>query len=437
MSARNDGSPGPMVWSVSALLLAANDTLQSRFGACVVRGELSGFTRASSGHCYFTLKDTEGGAGIRCALFRRAASLVDFNPRDGLQVDVRGRVAVYEARGELQLVVESMQRLGAGTLYEEFLRLKAKLQAQGLFDEARKRPVPAHPRRIGVITSLGAAALRDVLTTLARRAPHVEVVVYPSLVQGPEAPAALVEALERAGRRREVDLLLLCRGGGSLEDLWSFNDERVVRAVVASPIPVICGVGHETDVSLCDLAADLRAPTPTAAAELASWSQQELLDELAVLERRAQRAVHRHLEGQAMRVDRAWLRLSRPAQRLASHAHALDVIDERRRTALLAGVRRAREAQQSAADRLRRAAEMRVQRSLHQLQMLESRLHSVDPRRVLARGYAWVTDAEGKPIVSARAIREGQPVQAVWRDGRALAEVRQVTLDPAERGSEG
>jgi exodeoxyribonuclease VII large subunit len=426
----SESAPGPGVWSVAGLLLAANDLLQARFGACVVRGEISGFSRAASGHCYFTLKDTDGsGAGLRCAMFRRAASLLDFAPRDGLQVDLRGRVAVYEARGELQFVVESMQRVGAGTLFEEFLRLKAKLAAQGLFDANRKRPLPLHPRRIGVVTSLAAAALRDVLTTVARRAPQVEVIVYPTPVQGPEAPPALVQALAQAGARGEVDVLVLCRGGGSLEDLWAFNDERVVRAVAASPIPLVCGVGHETDVTLCDLAADLRAPTPTAAAELVAPACADLIAGLVNLQRHARRAVQRQLEGHNLRVDRLWMRLSRPAQVLSGHARRLDALDECRRAALLASLRRQGDAQQALAGRLQRALAQRLQRAAHAQALAASRLQALDPARVLARGYAWVTDAAGRPLVSAHALHPGQQVQAVWADGRATAEVLQVQLD--------
>jgi exodeoxyribonuclease VII large subunit len=404
--------------------------LQARFGACVVRGEISGFSRAASGHCYFTLKDTDGsGAGLRCAMFRRAASLLDFAPRDGLQVDLRGRVAVYEARGELQFVVESMQRVGAGTLFEEFLRLKAKLAAQGLFDPAGKRPLPLHPRRIGVVTSLAAAALRDVLTTLARRAPQVQVVVYPAPVQGPEAPPALVQALAQAAARNEVDVLVLCRGGGSLEDLWAFNDERVVRAVAASPIPLVCGVGHETDVTLCDLAADLRAPTPTAAAEMVAPACADLMAGLVNLQRHARRAVQRQLEGHNLRVDRLWMRLSRPAQVLTAHARRLDALDERRRAASVASLRAQGDAQQALAGRLQRALAQRLQRAAHAQALAASRLQALDPSRVLARGYAWVADATGRPLVSARALHPGQQVQAVWADGRASAEVLQVQLD--------
>src|SRR5450755_1313105 len=276
------GVPPRNLWGVSALLQAASDALSARFGACAVRGEISGFMRAASGHCYFNLKDADRGEGaLRCAFFRRSAALVDFQPGDGQLVDLRGRLGVYGPRGELQLVVESMQRTGAGALYEQFLRLRARLQDEGLFDPALKRELPVYPRSIGVVTSPGAAALHDVLTALDRRAPNVEIIVYPSPVQGVDAPAALCAAIARANERAEVETLIVCRGGGSLEDLWAFNDERVVRAVQASGIPVICGVGHETDVSLADLAADVRAPTPTAAAELASPSRQSCLDALA------------------------------------------------------------------------------------------------------------------------------------------------------------
>ncbi|WP_157266726.1 exodeoxyribonuclease VII large subunit [Azohydromonas aeria] len=440
------------VWGVSALLLALGDALAARFGACAVRGELSGFTRAASGHCYFTLKDADGqAAALRCAMFRRAASLLDFNPRDGQQVEMRGRVAVYEPRGELQFVVEGMQLVGTGSLYEQFLRLKERLQAQGLFDASRKRPLPRFPARVGVVTSLAAAALRDVLTTLARRAPHVEVVVYPSPVQGAEAPAALVAALRQANQRREVDVLILCRGGGSLEDLWAFNDERVVHAVAESEIPLVCGVGHETDVSLADFAADLRAPTPTAAAELIAPSQAESMEQLATLARRMRRQVQRQLERQAQDLDQRALQLARPGAVLARHGQQLTRLEERARHALRHALQRAAEAPQRLADRLERAqgvqrerAALRLQglaqrleraqgvereRAAHRLQALALRLQSLDPKRVLSRGYAWVTDEAGQPIVSARALQPGQRVQAVWSDGRAQAQVLQVHPD--------
>lgn len=420
------------VWTVSALLLATGDALAARFGAVAVRGELSGFTRAASGHCYFSLKDADGGGLLRCAMFRRAAALVDFRPADGQQVELRGRLGVYEPRGELQLIVESLQRVGAGTLYEEFLRLKARLEAAGLFDVARKRPIPRLPQRIGVVTSPAAAALRDVLTALARRAPQVEVVVYPSPVQGSDAPAALVAALETANRRAEVDTLLLVRGGGSLEDLWAFNDERVVRAVVASRIPVICGVGHETDVSLCDLAADLRAPTPTAAAELAAPPRDELLAALQARADALAAAVHRATEREAQRLDRHALRLQKPAAIVAGQGHRLDALEHRLAATLPAQLQRARQLPQALAERLQRAAAQALHREDTRLAMAAGRMAALDPQRVLQRGYAWVEGADGRPVLSVRALAPGQQVRAVWADGAARAEVLAVDAhDPA------
>jgi exodeoxyribonuclease VII large subunit len=418
-------------WGVAALLLAVGDALAARFGALSVRGEIASFTRAASGHCYFTLKDADGvAAGLRCAMFRRAAGLLDFAPADGQQVEVRGRLGVYDARGELQLVAEAMRPLGAGNLYEQFLRLKAKLQAEGLFDVARKRPLPAFVQRIGVVTSLGAAALHDVLSTLARRAPQVAVIVYPSPVQGADAPAALVRALALAAARREVDLLVLARGGGSLEDLWAFNDERVVRAVAASPLPLVCGVGHETDITLADFAADLRAPTPTAAAELAAPSQAALMTQLATLARRLSRQVSRRLEAQAQRLDARALQLARPAQALAPHQQRLDRLQARLRAGGIALLGTQQRLAVQLATRLRQAQQHRRAQAQHRLAVLQARLDTLSPQRVLQRGYAWVADEAGRPIVSALALQPGQDVRAVWRDGRADVRVMAVETDP-------
>ena len=425
-----DNAVAARVWSVGALVLAVADALAARFGACTVRGELSGFSRAASGHCYFTLKDADGAqAALRCAMFRRAAGLLDFAPRDGQQVELRGRLAVYEPRGELQFVAEAMRVLGAGSLYEQFLRLKAKLEVEGLFDAGRKRPLPRFPQRIGVITSLGAAALHDVLTALARRAPQVQVIVYPSLVQGAEAQPALAAALALAARRREVDTLILARGGGSLEDLWSFNDERVVRAVAGSPIPIVCGVGHETDVTLADFAADLRAPTPTAAAELAAPVRDDALAQLDVLAQRARRHLRRRLDSEAQRLDQRALQLARPAQTLARRAQQLQALDARRSQAMRGAMRQAADELPRLAERLRRAqAGVRAHAGLR-LSVLAGRLEALDPGRVLSRGYAWITDDSGRAVVSARAVEVGQTLVTVWRDGRALTEVTRVEHD--------
>lgn len=418
---------GRRVWGVAGLLAAVSQTLTDRFSVVVVGGEIAGFTRAASGHCYFSLKDADGqAASLRCAMFRRAAALLDFTPGEGVLVELRGRVAVYEPRGELQFVVEAMRRAGAGTLYEQFLKLRARLAAEGLFDTEAKRALPPHPRRIGVITSAAGAALHDVLTALARRAPQVEVVVYPSPVQGVEAPPALVRALHTANERAEVDLLLLVRGGGSLEDLWAFNDERVVRAVASSALPVVCGVGHETDVTLCDLAADLRAPTPTAAAELAAPSRESLLSDLASLERTLALRLDHRLASLAQRLDRLALRLSRPSDLMARQRRVLELLAQR------------------AAAAPRRRLELQVQRLAHlaqrharahgdllarqhtRLDALQARLQALDPHHVLARGYAWLDDGQGGAITSVQALQPGREVRTVLADGSAEMQVLRV-----------
>jgi exodeoxyribonuclease VII large subunit len=416
-----------MVWGVSALLTALSDALQARFPVIAVQGELSGFTRAASGHCYFSLKDAEGQpAMLRCAMFRRAASLVDFAPRDGMTVELRGRLDLYGPRGELQFIVEAMRRSGEGALYEQFLRLKARLEAQGLFDADRKRVPPPYARRIGVITSTGGAALHDVLTALKRRAPHARVFIYPTLVQGNEAPPRIVRALALANERRDAEVLLLVRGGGSLEDLWAFNDERVVAEVAGSALPVICGVGHETDITLADLAADLRAPTPTAAAELATVSRQQCLETLDALERQLVRRVEQRLDAAAQRLDRMALRLARPGDALARQRRRLDLLSQRlgqvgpRRVGLQA--QRLEHLEQ----RLARALPGQAQRGAHRLDALAARLEALDPRQVLARGYAWLDDGQGRALSSVRQLSEGQDLRAVLADGEAELRVGRV-----------
>ncbi len=268
-----DAPAARRVWAVGPLMRAVADTLSARFNPVAVQGELSGFSRAASGHCYFSLKDDSGQ--VRCAMFRRAADQLDFVPKDGQLVEARGKLDVYGPRGDLQLIVESLKTGGQGALFEQFLKLKAQLGAEGLFEASRKRPLPAQPSGIGVVTSLGAAALRDVVTALRRRVPHIPVVIYPAAVQGNLAPGELCAALRTAYARAECDVLLLVRGGGSLEDLWSFNDPELVRTIARSPMPVVCGVGHETDFTLADFVADLRAPTPTAAAELCAPAREQ------------------------------------------------------------------------------------------------------------------------------------------------------------------
>ena len=416
------------VWGVAALVHEVAELVGAGIGACTVRGELSGFSRAASGHCYFNLKDAEGGTAlIRCAMFRRAASLLGFAPADGQLVELRGRLGVYEPRGELQFVVEAMQQAGAGALFEQFLRIKAKLEAEGLFDVARKRALPAYPNAVGVVTSLGAAALHDVLTALARRAPQVRVVVYPSLVQGAEAPQQLAAAVALASQRAEVDVLIVCRGGGSLEDLWAFNDERVVRAICAAAMPVVSGVGHETDVTLADFAADLRAPTPTAAAELAAPTRDACLQTLEAYAELMRRRVHDAIDQNAQRLDRAALRLSRPAQGVRQQSERLMRLAHRLATHAPRATQAQRVRLATAHSDLQHATAMRLAAQRQRLEALAARLRALDPSQVLARGYAWLSNAEGTPVMSMRQLSVGTALRAVLNDG--AAEVQVTRLD--------
>jgi exodeoxyribonuclease VII large subunit len=412
----------PRIWQVSALCRAIADALEARFNPVAVLGEISGFSRASSGHCYFSLKDEQGQ--IRCAMFRRAASLLDFAPKDGELVEMRGRLGVYEPRGELQLIVESMSRAGQGALFKQFLRLKTRLEAEGLFDQGRKRPLPVMPRGIGVVTSLGAAALHDVVAALRRRVPHIPVIVSPAVVQGAAAPAELIRALQRlwphsqpGTQLQPVDVVLLVRGGGSIEDLWAFNDEQLARAIVQSPVPVISGVGHETDFSIADFCADLRAPTPTAAAELVSQPREVWLGALSLLAKTLLEAAHRKLDTGNQRLDHAAARMGRPSglvarqqmllERHAQRLHytmksALEV-----RAQKLSGVQRA----------LAQLTASSADKSGQRLQQAALRLQLLDPKLVLQRGFAWLSDSEGRAITSARQAMPGQAVLATLADG--------------------
>lgn len=417
---------------VADLLQLLSSSLAGRFGDVTVEGEIAGFTRASSGHCYFSLKDADGRPALmRMALFRRSAAALRFAPQDGQRVKVRGRVALYEPRGELQFVAEMMEPAGAGALYEQFLRLKAQLEREGLFDAARKRLLPAYPRRLAVITSLGAAALHDVCTALARRAPQVELIVVPSLVQGAEAPAQLIRALQLANGRDDVDVILLVRGGGSMEDLWAFNDPQLVRELAASRLPVVCGVGHETDITLCDLAADLRAPTPTAAAELAAPARDELQRQLLRAEQQLHDRFMRRLDTQAQRLDRLALRLARPAQGLARQQLRCRQLRERLQHALAMRLQSEQHRLQRLQPRLPQLAQSRLQVDAQRLDRLAAQLQAMAPQRVLARGFAWLDDGKGQALTHAAQLKPGQRVRAVLQDGRAELDVHAVQQDLA------
>ena len=408
----------PRIWQVGALCRAIADALDARFNPVAVRGEISGFSRAASGHCYFSLKDESGQ--IRCAMFRRAASLLDFVPRDGELVEVRGRLGVYEQRGDLQMVVESMSRAGQGALFEQFLRLKAKLEEEGLFDTARKRPLPVMPRGIGVVTSLGAAALHDVVTALRRRVPHIPVVIAPAAVQGAQAPAELATALSilyGLGAQGAVDVILLVRGGGSIDDLWAFNDERLARAIVQSPVPLVSGVGHETDFTIADFCADLRAPTPTAAAELAAQPRDVWLGALDLAGQRLTDGVLAQVDRQGQRLDLVASRLGRPSGlvgrqqlRLSEHAQQL-------RYGVRSGVQTHRMRLDDLRQRLHGGARAAAQTAATRLDHARLRLELLDPRLVLQRGYALLQDLDGRAVTRVSATHPGQALKASLADG--------------------
>ncbi|MFN3397846.1 MAG: exodeoxyribonuclease VII large subunit, partial [Sulfurimicrobium sp.] len=335
----------PPVLTVSELNRHAKAVLEQTFPLLWVGGEISNFLRATSGHWYFTLKD--GQAQVRCAMFRHKSQYIDFKPENGMHVEVRALVTLYEARGEYQLNVESMRRAGLGALFAAFEKLKTKLAGEGLFEDAGKQALPVFPRRIGIVTSPAAAALRDVLTTLRRRMPAIPVVLYPTPVQGEGAGQKIAQALQLANSRNECDVLILCRGGGSIEDLWAFNEEVVARAIAASTIPVICGVGHETDVTIADFVADRRAPTPTAAAELATPHRADLRQRLDALQARLTRQTARSLEQRMQQVDYLARRLVHPGTRIAAQLQHLEHLRQR---------------QQQAASRLLEQQEWRIQR---------------------------------------------------------------------------
>lgn len=438
MLERSSHLPEARVWPVGALCRAIADALEARFNPVTVRGEISGFSRAASGHCYFSLKDESGQ--LRCAMFRRAAVSLDFAPRDGELVEVRGRLGVYEPRGDLQLIVESMSRAGQGALFEQFLKLKAKLESEGLFDAARKRPLPVMPRGIGVVTSLGAAALHDVMTALQRRVPHIPVVVAPASVQGAQAPRELISALSnlyhlaQEGRALEpdlipkksrgksasapvIDVIILVRGGGSMEDLWAFNDEQLARTVALSPVPLVCGVGHETDFTIADFVADLRAPTPTAAAELVSQPRDVWL---SALERAAQRlddTVLRHLDQQSQRLDVAAARMGRPSALMARQHGRLASAAQRLQLSARQVLRQERQTLDAVQSALPTALTRGQQRQDDRLQRAALRLGLLDPSLVLQRGYAWLSTAQGDTITSVSQTAPGQAVRATLSDG--------------------
>ncbi len=434
--------PAVAVLPVSLLVSSARLLIERHLGLVWVSGEISNFTRAASGHCYFNLKDAQAQA--RCVLFRQKAQHVAFALRDGLQVEVRATPSIYEARGEFQLNVDNVRLAGIGALYEKFAQLKARLDAAGWFAEARKRPLPVYPRAIGIVTSTRAAALRDILATLRRRWPAARVVIYPTAVQGDAAAPDIARAIRIANERRETDVLVVARGGGSIEDLWAFNEEIVARAVFESTLPVVSGVGHETDFTICDFVADMRAPTPTAAAAAVTPDRVAVSHRVAQVAGRIERSGQRVLAVRIQRLDGAARRLIHPAERIAQESARLAEFGRRiahtwrlQSTLRIAAAatlqaRLLRELgmplpQQQRVDFARailsRAARERISRRTDRLAGLAQNLAHLNPQGVLERGYAIVAGSDGAIVQDASQVRPGDAVALTFARGGADATV--------------
>lgn len=408
--------------TVSQLNRHVAQLLEQQLGRVWVEGEISNFTQAASGHWYFTIKDER--AAVKAVMFRGRAMQVGFVPKVGEKYRFYAAVTLYEPRGDYQLQVEGMERAGVGDLHAEFERLKNKLAAEGLFDVTNKLPLPQVPRRIAVVTSLAAAALRDVLSTMQRRAPHVEIYVYPAAVQGAEAATQLCQALGQAIAEAKVQTILLVRGGGSLEDLWSFNDEHLARLIKASPIPIISGVGHETDFSIADFVADVRAPTPTAAAELCCQSHAQSNADLLGLLRRLQQSLARITERSSLRLDRATARLISPQQRLQQKQQQLGHAWHRLQRCAPNTVdakKRVSEQQQ----RLLQSTQATLRQKRQTLHLAQQTLSAFNPEGVLDRGYAIVRDEAGSIVKSSLALSVNEPLQIQLAQGHLLVKLKQ------------
>ena len=434
----DSGFAAPPVLTVSALNQAVARLLERSFPLTWIAGEISNFTRAASGHWYFTLKDD--GAQVRAVMFRGRAQYAGFTPREGDKVEVRALVTLYGARGDYQINVEAIRRAGVGALYEAFQRLKEKLAAQGLFDQERKRAIPMFARSIGIVTSAQAAALRDVLIALKRRAPHINIILYPTPVQGQQAPEKIAHAIRTASLRAECDVLLVCRGGGSIEDLWSFNDEAVAYAIADCSMPVISGVGHETDFTIADFAADLRAATPTAAAELAATPRADWMASLRADAADLRRAMRRSLDDAAQTLDRHSRRLLNPKAQLQqqrlqllalstamTHAARAPVNQSRyslerlrsRWAALRPDVTAPRAHLLEAQRRGSAAMAQLVTQRRHRLDGLSAQLELLNPQRTLERGYAILRDEKGAIVRSPAQLQARQNVNVRLAEGSA------------------
>lgn len=439
----------PAIFTVTRLNQTVRSLLEREMGQVWITGEISNFTQPASGHWYFTLKDDT--AQVRGAMFRNSNRRVTFRPQHGQQVLVRASVTLYDPRGDYQIIVESMQPAGEGLLQQKYEQLKAALSAEGLFDQQFKQPLPTPAHCIGVITSKTGAALHDILHVLRRRDPSLPVVIYPTAVQGDDAPGQIVRAIELANARQECDVLIVGRGGGSLEDLWSFNDERVARAIFASRIPVVSAVGHETDVTIADFVADLRAPTPSAAAEIVSRNQTELLRQIQSAQQRLEMAMDFFIANRTRRFTQLNHRLQQqhPQLRLARQQTVLEKLRQRMRVALDSQLKQASQRQRRVAQRLNQQnPQPRIWRAQTRIQQLEYRLaeslhaqlsvtrerfgkavthlEAVSPLSTLARGYSVTTAADGKVLKQAKQVKTGDTLTTRLADGWVESEVKSV-----------
>jgi len=422
------------VLRVAELNFAIKQLLESNIPLLWVRGEISNLVKAASGHWYFSLKDDQ--AQVRCVMFRNKNQLLSNlignrqQVANGMQIEILAAATLYEQRGDFQLTVEQMRPAGLGILYEQFERLKQLLQSEGLFAAERKRPLPAFPKRIGIITSPQAAALRDVLTTLKLRLPTVPVLLYPAPVQGTGSAEKIAAAIQLANRRTECDVLIVCRGGGSIEDLWAFNEEIVARAIAASTIPIVSGVGHETDFTIADFAADERAPTPTAAAQRVVPDRHALLKGLRGTAQHLQRAQRNRLQNAMQALDYLQRRLVHPAQQLQRQALQLDQLQQRMRRAIAYRKQQQHWQWQSLAQRMFKA--MRATQTQHnsRIENLAQHLILLDPKQVLARGYSLVQDAGGGVVSDAGQLAVGEKLRITFAKGWARTDVREKSETP-------
>jgi exodeoxyribonuclease VII large subunit len=393
------------IFSITEINKLVKELLQDNFPSIWVKGELSNFIEASSGHWYFTLKDN--GAQARCTMFKGKNSQVKWIPKNGDLIEAQCKIGLYEQRGDYQLNISSLQQAGLGRLFEEFNKLKQKLDSEGLFNQEQKKSLPVYPNCIGVVTSPDAAVLRDVITTLKRRNKSLRIIIYPTPVQGKTAPQGIIDALRLANQRDEVDVLILCRGGGSIEDLWSFNDESVVREIYSSTLPIISAVGHQTDITISDFVADLRAPTPTAAAEIISNSYEELLGNLEYFKTNLSNIIQNKIEQLNQRIDFLEKGLVSPIQKIASQN---DLI-------------------QALTNRIQITMRLRLEKYQEQIKSYKQNLSHLNPNEILSRGYSIILNQNKRIINNASAMSVSDKIKIKFHKGNAEANITKINLD--------